>query len=104
MLHHRTANEILTKVIREDQIERVVPDVACPNPGGLLLLVFVPKGVHHQRGREDYAALAILGRFRKVVTVDALKLLPLRSLDNGTTSKCKGSIQFCAEMCYNFTK
>ena len=53
------------KSIREDQIEGIVPDVACPDPGGLLLLVFVPEGIHHQRGREDHAALAILGRFRK---------------------------------------
>ena len=77
VLHHRTANEILTKVIREDQIERVVPDVACLNPGGLLLLVFVPEGGHAPH---------------------------IDSLHKNNIEFFQALIQFCAEMCYDFTK
>ena len=70
MLYHSTANQILAQVIREDKIERVVPDVDCPDSGRLLLLVFVPEGIHHQRSKEDHAALTVLACFQKVVTVN----------------------------------
>ena len=72
---HGAAYEIFTRCIGEHQIEFVVPETPGQSLFPLLPLLLSAEGIHHQRGREDGAALAALGRFQEVIAVLALKLL-----------------------------